>query len=283
MTSSNDIAIGLEVGTVGRWFRLIIGAYISLLLTLGAVLGEPIPDAFALLGQVAFYFAVFLLAYLLAFRLLAKRVLGRTDPWVGTLLLLGPVALIGGFQLGPPAFRIGLSLYYSLSSVLNFAMSYGGCEVAALPSLIFRTRYTLYCPYNAVDVVENAVLKGTARSRAFGLVSFAILIIVGGYFLLVEDQDLGRQFYPLDLPNQVALLLLLPLAFIVKSGFDTFEADGREWTGEVAAYAVAGLVLFSLMVMFVIGEDAFPLWYVALAVGSALGLYRWIRHKPAIR
>ncbi len=279
MADEKDIQIGLEVGGVGRWFRLVIGLYISLLLTVGAVLGDPIGEAMPFLVRVFSYFVFFLLAYLLAFRLLAERVLARTDPWIGTLIMLGPVALIGGFEIGPPEFRIGLSLYYSVSSILNFAMSYGGCEVVAIPSLVFRSRYTLYCPYNAVDVVENALLKGSARNRAFGLLSLAITVIIGGYFLLVEDQGLGRQFYPLDLPNQAALALLLPLAFVMKNGLEAFQAAGRKLRGEAGAYAVGGLVLLLLMVMFVLGEDAFPLWYFALAVGGVIGLYRLMRSK----
>ena len=195
--------------------------------------------------------------------------LAQTDPWVGTLILLGPVAVIGGFEIGPPEFRVGLSLYYSVSSILNFAMSYSGCEVVAIPSLIFRTRYTLYCPYNAVDVVENALLKGSMRDRAFGLISLAITIIIGGYFLLVEDQGVGRQFYPLDLPNQVALALLVPLAFLSRGGIDAFRADGGRWDSDVTAYGIGGLVLLLLMIMFVLGEDAFPLWYFALALGGS--------------
>ncbi|MDX1459407.1 MAG: DUF6410 domain-containing protein, partial [Marinobacter sp.] len=261
LAENPDIAIGREVGVVGRWFRLVIGLYFSLLVTVVAVLGDPISDALSFLGQVGLYFLLFLAIYLVAFRVLSGRILGRTDPWVGTLIFLGPVAVIGAFELGPAPFRVGLSLYYSLSSILNFAMSYGGCEVVALPSLIFRTRYTLYCPYNAVDVVENALLKGSATNQAFGILSLAITVLIGGYFLLVEDQGLFRQFYPLDLPNQLALILLVPLGFIIKNGWETYQAAGKKWTRDVNAYSIGGLVLFVLMIMFVIGEDAFPLWY----------------------
>jgi hypothetical protein len=159
-------------------------------------------------------------------------------------------------------------------------MSYGGCEVVAIPSLIFRTRYTLYCPYNAVDVVENALLKGSARNQVFGFLSLAITVFIGGYFLLVEDQGLIREFYPLDIPNQLTLFLLVPLAFIVKNAWETYHVAGKRWTREVNAYAVGGLVLLALTIMFVIGEGAFPLWYFALVLGGFLGLYRLLRSQP---
>jgi hypothetical protein len=110
VTENTDIPIGRGVGLVGRWFRLVIGLYFSLLMTVFAVLGEPISDALPFLSQVGLFCLLFLGVYLMAFRFLSGRVLGRTDPWVGTLIFLGPVAVIGAFELGPPTFRIGLSL-----------------------------------------------------------------------------------------------------------------------------------------------------------------------------
>jgi hypothetical protein len=47
-------------------------------------------------------------------------------------------------------------------------MRYGGCEVVAVPSLLFGKRYVVYCPYNVIDVVEKAVLdrrKGSVMAR----------------------------------------------------------------------------------------------------------------------
>ena len=38
-----------------------------------------------------------------------------------------------------------------------FIMSYGGCEVIAIPSLIFGQRYVVYCPWNAVDLVDKVI------------------------------------------------------------------------------------------------------------------------------
>jgi hypothetical protein len=33
--------------------------------------------------------------------------------------------------------------------------SYGGCEVVALPSLLFRRHCAIYCPLNAIDLLER--------------------------------------------------------------------------------------------------------------------------------
>ena len=45
-------------------------------------------------------------------------------------------------------------------------MSYGGCEVMAIPSLIFRRRYVVYCRYNVVDVVDKVVADRKDRIGA---------------------------------------------------------------------------------------------------------------------
>ena len=271
------IVIGREVGVIGRWFRLIIGLYISLLLTVVAVVGEPINDALSFLGTLGLYFLLILVVYTLAFYFLGERVLARTDPWIGTLLLLGPLALVSVLEIGPQPFRVALSLYYGISSIFNFAMSYGGCEVIAIPSLIFRRRYTVYCPYNAVDVVENALLMGSASHKTFGLLSLAITVFVGGYFLLIEDQGMVREFFPLNIYNGWALLLLVPVLFIAKSGWEAYQLAGKQVTKEVRGYAIGALVLSLLTVMFVLGVDAFPLWYGALVIGGLLGIYRLIK------
>ena len=49
--------------------------------------------------------------------------------------------------------------------LLNAVKNYGGCEVLALPSLLFRRWYTVYCPLNAIDAAERAV-RGVGGARA---------------------------------------------------------------------------------------------------------------------
>ncbi|MFQ5921764.1 MAG: DUF6410 domain-containing protein [Anaerolineales bacterium] len=44
--------------------------------------------------------------------------------------------------------------------------SYGGCEVMALPSLIFRRRYFVYCPWNVVDLADKVIEDNRAKSSA---------------------------------------------------------------------------------------------------------------------
>ena len=91
--------------------------------------------------------------------------LGRMSPWVGTVLLVGPAVVVPGISALPAALRLGMVAYVSASLLLNAARNYGGCEVLALPSLLFRRWYTVYCPLNVIDAVERRVAgAGGARS-----------------------------------------------------------------------------------------------------------------------
>jgi hypothetical protein len=60
-------------------------------------------------------------------------------------------------SLGPPEFKLALALFIAISLTFNFIVSYGGCEVMAIPSLIFRKRYVVYCPWNVIDVVDMVI------------------------------------------------------------------------------------------------------------------------------
>ena len=77
---------------MGRWLRLVYsGALVAALVieaTLeGGLLGDPFP---ANVASTAVYSLGIFLAYLLAHRLLADRPFARSDPWINTLILVGP-------------------------------------------------------------------------------------------------------------------------------------------------------------------------------------------------
>ncbi len=154
-TGKSSIAkMGLDSGIAGRAIRVIsgiAGTYYSLQFILAA----GIFSSFA--AEVAGYAAAWLVAYLLLMLLLGERVLARTNPWIGTVIFLSPVFMVLGADLGPVSFQVGLILYISVSLIVTGLMRYGGCEVIAIPSLLFGKRYTIYCPFNVVDVVEKAV------------------------------------------------------------------------------------------------------------------------------
>ncbi len=76
-------------------------------------------------------------------------------PWLRTLLFWLPAVFIPLLFLIPWGWGFGALLYLSVSLIVAALSSYGGCEVVALPSLLFRRQCTVYCPLNAIDLVER--------------------------------------------------------------------------------------------------------------------------------
>lgn len=280
MTTPSSFTIGRDVGLFGRWFRLIIGVYFALLATAVPLLEEPVPatEALSFLGTLGLYFALILGVYLVAFYFLGEPVLARTNPWVGTIILLGPLAMITAFRIGPQPFRVALGLYYSISSIFNFAMSYGGCEVVAIPSLIFQRRYTVYCPYNAVDAVESALLYRSTGEGIFAIVSMLIAVGVGGYFLLVETFNMVRDLgVPIDVDNRWAFLLSIPFLFLIRNAWIAYRQSDKQVNAVVRRQLLGAVVLFVLTAIFVAGEDWGPFWVGAMLLGGLVVLLKWIR------
>lgn len=164
--------IGYDVGIVGRLARL-VGGLIPLLLILMdiAILDNPIPKVapIILLRDTVLYLIAVAIAYAALYYLLSDRFLdwlGRVNPWISTVIFVGPPIAVAVMSLGPDAFRLGLGTYVAASAILAAAMSYGGCEVVALPALLFKRRHVVYCPYNIIDVMEDAVVKNAQKRDA---------------------------------------------------------------------------------------------------------------------
>ena len=152
--------LGRDVGIVGRWVRLITGAALAGYVVVHAVREPSITG----LTELALYFLATLGVYTLATHLLRRRLLANSNAWLATAILLGPLAVIFALQLGPHVFHHALLLYIGISLIFSFFMRYGGCEVMSIPSLLFGTRYTVYCPLNAIDVVEKAAASRRTRT-----------------------------------------------------------------------------------------------------------------------
>lgn len=151
----DTFTLGLNAGLVGRWTRLILGSIIPLLSIVRVLVNEQPSMEFLLVKAV--YFAVIFAIYLAAHYFLGERFLAHANPWIGTAVLVGPPTVALALALGPSEFQLALALYIAISLTFNFIMSYGGCEVMAIPSLIFRRRYVVYCPWNVVDVVDKVM------------------------------------------------------------------------------------------------------------------------------
>ena len=97
--------------------------------------------------------------YIVIFWILGKRMLAHLHPWIRTGVLWVPLAFIPFLLLIPWGWGFGVLLYMCVALIIGALTSYGGCEVVALPSLLFRQRYAVYCPLNVIDLVERRYAK----------------------------------------------------------------------------------------------------------------------------
>lgn len=144
-TDPREFTIGRHVGGCGRWTRLVLGllglAYI------GTVVAHLGPST-VLLGHIAVSLLLTTVLYVVLFWLLSERI---SHSWLRTVIFWFPAVFI----LLPEGWGLGVLLYWSLACLVAALLSYGGCEVVAFPSLLFRRQCTAYCPLNAIDLVER--------------------------------------------------------------------------------------------------------------------------------
>lgn len=174
--------LGLDVGVVGRWSRLIWGLFILVPLGFSIfqsfVSSNPevnitgkfysLSDPVNFYTVTVFYFIVILFAYAAVYWFLGERILKRTNAWINTLIFVGPALIVAWweFTLGPitgvslpVTFQLAMLLYIGISFVIQWKIKYGGCEVVSVPILLFKKRYETYCiPLVAIDAVEKVVV-----------------------------------------------------------------------------------------------------------------------------
>ena len=147
-TGKRGFAVGREVGRCGRSTRLALGL-------LGLILiGTTVAQArlsFALIGQMAGGLLLTAAPYLILFWQLGERI---AQSWLLTVIFWAPLAFVPFLFLIPWSWGFGVLLYWSVSCLMAALLSRGDCEIVAFPSLLFRRHYTVYCPLNAIDLVE---------------------------------------------------------------------------------------------------------------------------------
>jgi hypothetical protein len=94
--------------------------------------------------------------YLILFWQLGERL---AQPWLRTVAFWAPLIFVPFLFLIPWGWGFGVLLYWSVSCLIAALLSHGDCEIVAFPSLLFRRHYTVYCPLNAVDLVESRYTK----------------------------------------------------------------------------------------------------------------------------
>ena len=152
-TDRRGFAVGQEVGWCGRCTRFVLGLlglmYIGTLIAQSGL--SPV-----LIGQIAGGLLLTAILYVVLFWQLGERV---RHPWLRTVIFWLPAAFIPFLFLIPWGWGSGVLLYLSVSLIVAALSSYGGCEVVAFPSLLFRRHCTVYCPLNAIDLVERRYAK----------------------------------------------------------------------------------------------------------------------------
>ena len=184
--SKPGFTIGYDLGTVGSWVRILIGVIASL-----ALLVIDLSDVDSgFLVETALWLLGILAAYTLVYVSLSRRLLGKLNPWVSTVIFYGPVLVLPYVDGLPSTFRVALSIYVTLSIAVVVFIRYGGCEVVGIPSLIVRRRHVVYCPWNTVDLVDKAIedsrWSAGLQAPAFKIlaVTLIVAVVTGGAFVL---------------------------------------------------------------------------------------------------
>ncbi len=149
----------LRARTVGRLLRAALAAALIYVAAIQAVAA----DATTLLTSGAWFAA--LTAVYSVLHLLIARFARRLNPWIGALLAVIPVICVA--ILGGGAGTMAAFAYIGISLAIVAARSDGGCEVMAIPSLIFG-RYThLVCiVFTPIDWVEARIAGEREASNA---------------------------------------------------------------------------------------------------------------------
>lgn len=268
--------IGLGIGPVGRWFRLFLGVYFLVFLVLNPLYLHPLPAharaTFAL--AVGGYFLLLAVIYFVVFLLLGGPVLSKLNPWAGTVVFIGIPTVLALLGVFPSPLQMAFGFYVGGSLILLFFMRYGGCELVALPSLVLRQRFTVYCPYNAIDAIERAVTpgKGWTRHRTITIISLGIVILIGGYFILVESNNLlGRYGVAFHIDNRWSLLLLVPSAQLVALALKHYRSEHTVFAPKVRQYGLGAIILALTIVAFLfqgVGVTGETLWIAAMGLGA---------------
>jgi uncharacterized membrane protein YhaH (DUF805 family) len=173
-TMSKYGKLGWDVGSVGRWTRLVFGILLTALVVLDFIGGSHthspatnLLTGILFVGIVAIYFA--------GYMLIVERVKDK-NPWIPTVIFVFPAVYFGvinamfvpselsfGVLVGLPGINHPLSLamvlYFGLSLTVQFFSRYGGCEVIAIQNLILKKECSSYCVgLLPLDFVEKLIV-----------------------------------------------------------------------------------------------------------------------------
>ena len=162
--------LGLDVGLVGRWSRLLWGIAFLLPLAFGGAKDlQGSASSLSFYGLAVIYLLGIGAAYISVYWTLGERIFARANPWLNTAVFVGPAIVVAWWEVLiqpatgldlPSSFPLAMSVYIGVSFILQWKIRYGGCEVVALPMILSKRRYTTYCiPLVALDAVEKVVVE----------------------------------------------------------------------------------------------------------------------------
>jgi hypothetical protein len=173
--------VGRDLWAAGRVARILAGI-LFLAASFGTAVTFHLISPAGLLG-IAGTVVVAAVVYTIGTWALADRLLARTDPWLAALALVLPLAVVAVLPVTPPAISVGLDAYIAISLLTQAVTGYGGCEIAGIPALVLRRRFTVYCALNGVDLVDRwlqsrgAWLRWTLAILAFLLTAVVITLV----------------------------------------------------------------------------------------------------------
>ena len=171
--------VGINVGSVGRWTRFVLGVLVMVLVATDFVPATHTHSTASYL-MMALSFVAILGAYTLAHVLIGDRLVGKSA-WWGTLIFVVPAMflliapefnprlqighLVNLPELNHP-FQLALLTYIGVSFFFQWRDKYGGCEVVTIPNFLFKKDYGSYCvPLLPLDFVEKLIVDKVSHSR----------------------------------------------------------------------------------------------------------------------
>lgn len=176
---ANYGAVGINVGSVGRWTRFVLGIVVMLIVAGDLITASHGHNMNTYLLIVVSFFGI-TGVYTLVHVLVGDRLKGRSA-WWGTFIFVVPImfALIApefdrqlqiGYLFNLPElnhpFQLALFLYIGISFFFQWRAKYGGCEVVTIPNFILRKNYGSYCvPLLPLDMLEKFIVDKISERR----------------------------------------------------------------------------------------------------------------------
>ncbi len=171
--------VGVNVGSVGRWTRFVLGIFMILFVAVDFFAATHTHSMASYL-LMALSFVAILGIYTLGHVLVGDKLSGKSA-WWGTLIFVVPAMFLliapafnPSLQLGNlialpelnHPFQLALLSYIGVSFFFQWRAKYGGCEVVTIPNFIFKKDYGSYCvPLLPLDMLEKLIVEklGTPR------------------------------------------------------------------------------------------------------------------------